>query len=71
MQGVESIISVWMLLQRRPVFDCSPGELLFEEMCVWARGRTERRRAGGRLKHEDKLYIQNKVKFVFNNNVFR
>ena len=23
-----------MLLQRRPIFDCHPGELFLEEMCV-------------------------------------
>ena len=50
-------------------FVCRPGELLFEEMCVSGRGRTKRRRAGGRSKHEDELYIQNKVKFVINSNI--
>ena len=46
------------------------SELLLEEMCVSGRGRTERREAGWRAKHEDKLYIQNKVKFVFNTIAF-
>ena len=55
-----------MLLQRSPIFDCHPGELLFEEMWVLGWVRMEQKRAGGRLKHEDKLSVQNEVKFVFN-----
>ena len=57
-----------MLLQGRPIFDCHPGELFLEEMCVGPRqDEAEGRELGGRLKHTDKLYIQNEVKFVFNN----